>query len=122
MRGDADAGYAERRLPPPAPTGPVRGPQGPDAGAGDRDGVRGRHLGGRPGRGPGHVGGDTLNGAADAAQAWVRRATWTLAELAQKLLAARGGVSGVESRTRDAHGDLMTAVALCLWAQGLVRV
>ena len=41
------------------------------------------------------------------------------AELAQELLAARGGPSGAESRGAGHHGDLMTAVALAVWWQGL---
>src|SRR4051812_23663695 len=41
------------------------------------------------------------------------------AELAQELLAARGGPSGAESRGAGHHGDLMTAVALAVWWRGL---
>ena len=44
------------------------------------------------------------------------------AELAQELLAARGGPSGAESRGAGHHGDLMTAVALAVWWQGLARL
>ena len=43
-------------------------------------------------------------------------------ELAQEVLAARGGPSGAESRGAGHHGDLMTAVALAVWWQGLERV
>ena len=42
--------------------------------------------------------------------------------LAGELLQARGGASGAESRGAGHHGDLMTAVALCLWWQGLARL
>jgi hypothetical protein len=38
--------------------------------------------------------------------------------LVSELLAARSGPSGTEARGLWHHGDLMTAVALCLWAQG----
>src|SRR4051794_26699777 len=44
------------------------------------------------------------------------------AELARELLAARGGASGAESRGAGHHGDLMTAVALAVWWQGLARM
>ena len=41
------------------------------------------------------------------------------AELAQELLQARGGPAEAESRGAGHHGDLMVAVSLCLWWQGL---
>ena len=44
------------------------------------------------------------------------------AELARELRAARGGPSGAESRGAGHHGDLMTAVALAVWWQGLARM
>ena len=44
------------------------------------------------------------------------------AELAQELLQARGGPFGAESRGPGHHGDLMTAVALAVWWQGLTLV
>ena len=44
------------------------------------------------------------------------------AELARELPQARGGPSGAESRGAGHHGDLMTAVALAVWWQGLARV
>src|SRR4051812_34482198 len=41
--------------------------------------------------------------------------------LAGELLAVRGGPTGGESRGAGHHDDLMTAVALALWAQALMR-
>jgi hypothetical protein len=44
------------------------------------------------------------------------------AELAQELLAARGGPSYVASRGPGHHGDLACAVSLCLWGQEMARL
>ena len=60
-----------------------------------------------------------LQAALEAGRLRVAEGCPYAAELAQELLAARGGPSGAESRGAGHHGDLMTAVALAVWWQGL---
>src|SRR3954447_19481227 len=110
MRGDADAGYAERRLPPPAPTGPVRSPQGPAARADDRDGVGGRRLGGLPGREPGHAGGravrDTLRRCGRREMPLNDRQARFVAEYLVDLNATRAAIrAGYSARTAYSAGE-----------------
>jgi hypothetical protein len=45
-----------------------------------------------------------------------------VAELAQELLQAGGGPGGAGEQGADHHGDLMTAVALAVWWQGVARL
>ena len=56
-----------------------------------------------------------LRAALEAGRLRVAEGCPYAAELAQELLAARGGPSGAESRGVGHHGDLVTAVSLCLW-------
>jgi hypothetical protein len=60
-----------------------------------------------------------LQAAVEAGRLGVAEGLAYSSELAQELLAARGSAFGVQSRGAGHHGDLMVAVSLCLWWQGL---
>lgn len=64
---------------------------------------------------PRHVLFQPLRAALEAGRLRVAKGCPYAAELAQELLEARGGPSGAESRGAGHHGDLVTAVSLCLW-------
>jgi hypothetical protein len=63
-----------------------------------------------------------LQAAVEAGRLRVAEACPYAAELARELLQARGGPSGAESRGTGHHGDLLVAISLALWWQGLARM